>query len=46
MDEALKWISDETRNMGADTPFNSDAQKQRLLDALGRAQTLAGEAGK
>jgi alpha-glucosidase len=45
MDESLKFISEETRNMGADSPFNADAQKQRLLDALARAQKLAGEAG-
>ncbi len=46
MDEALKWISDETRNMGAESPINPDALKQRLLDALARAQKLAGDAGK
>jgi alpha-glucosidase len=46
IDEAMKWVADETRNMGSDIPFNADAQKQRLLDALARAQKLAAEAGK
>jgi alpha-glucosidase len=46
MDEAIKWVVDETRNMGSDTPLNADAQKQRWLDTLTRAQKLAAEAGK
>ena len=46
MDEAIKWVVDETRNMGSDTQVNVDAQRQRWLDTLTRAQKLAGEAGK
>jgi hypothetical protein len=45
IEEAVKWAQDENRNMGAEPP-NADAQRQRWLDALTRAEKLVGEAGK
>jgi alpha-glucosidase len=45
IEEVVKWAQDENRNMGGEA-FNADAQRQRLLDALDRAEKLAGEAGK
>jgi alpha-glucosidase len=46
IEEVVKWAQDEHRNMGSETPLNADAQRQRLLDALGRAEKLVGEAGR
>ncbi len=46
MEEAVKWAQDEHRNMGGDGPLNIDAQRQRWLDAVARADKLVGEAGK
>jgi alpha-glucosidase (family GH31 glycosyl hydrolase) len=48
IDETIKWSQDEHRNMsgGSDTPPPPDAQKQRWLDALTRAEKLTAEAGK
>ncbi len=45
MEEVLKWVQEEQRNMGGDT-LNPDAQRQRWLDALSRAEKLMAEAGK
>ena len=46
IEETVKWAQDEHKNMGGDTPLNGDAQRQRMLDALTRAERLVGEAGK
>jgi Glycosyl hydrolases family 31/Domain of unknown function (DUF5110) len=45
IEEAVKWAQNEHRAMGGDAP-NPDAQRQRWLDAVTRAEKLVGEAGK
>ncbi len=45
IEEAVKWAVDEHKSMGGET-LNPDAQRQRWLDALARAEKLVGEAGK
>ena len=43
IDEVVKWTVDEHKNMGGE-PLNQDAQRQRWLDALARAEKLVSEA--
>jgi len=46
IEEAMKWAQEEHKNMGGETPLNADAQRQRWLDALTRAEKLVAEAGR
>ena len=43
IEEVVKWTVDEHKNMGGE-PLNPDAQRQRWLDALARAEKLVSEA--
>jgi alpha-glucosidase len=45
IEETLKFAQDEHKSMGGEA-YNPDAQRQRWLDALAKAEKLVGEAGK
>jgi alpha-glucosidase len=45
IEETLKWAQEENKSMGGEG-FNADAQRQRWLDGLAKAEKLVAEAGK